>query len=246
MLMETIIFSCSAAGAVLGGCNDDCITTIDTQEVIICEQESSGTEQQGESTPSRPGATWQPPKPWILCEIYVSGGVEIPTFGTTWVQARQDSRECLDEKPYTPIPRPAKPATVAPKITDYQSVQEIFRASPSTPNAFATPSELYYDEPFSFRVQESIQSESGWLFDKPVTVRFVPKSARWNFGSNGFATTHIFGQKGEFSVRATVTFQVDYKPIDGGWQIGAGEIEVSSNSILISALQLPRETRLVN
>ncbi|HEY7796988.1 MAG TPA: hypothetical protein VIB61_04370 [Microbacteriaceae bacterium] len=244
MLVE-IIFSCSAAGAVLGGCSDDCSTTIGANEVVICEQQGSNTDSTIEESSSSSGSVWTPPPPWVLCEIYVSGGVEIPTFGTMWVKSRQGDRECLAEKEYVPIPTQGSSNASVERITDEETLQEVFKTSPSPPQAFASPSERYYDEEFSFRVENRIQTKSGWLFDEPVSVRFVPKSASWSFGGSGFETVHIFGEKGDFSSRATVEFQVDYRPIGGSWVINAGVIQAQSNSLLITALPLPRETRLV-
>lgn len=244
MLVE-IIFSCSAAGAVLGGCSDDCSTTIGSSEVVICEQQGSSNDSALEESSSSSGSVWTPPPPWVLCEIYVSGGVEIPTFGTMWVKSRQGQRECLAEKEYVPIPTPGSTNASVERITDNETLQEVFKTSPSAPQAFASPSERYYDEEFSFRVENQIQTKSGWLFDEPVSVRFVPKSASWSFGGSGFQTEHIFGEKGDFSARATVEFQVDYRPIAGSWVINAGVIQANSNSLLITALPLPRETRLV-
>lgn len=244
MLVE-IIFSCSAAGAVLGGCSDDCSTTIGANEVVICEQQGSNTDSTIEENSSSSGSVWTPPPPWVLCEIYVSGGVEIPTFGTMWVKSRQGERDCLAEKEYVPIPKQGSSKASIDRITDTQTLQQVFKTSPSAPQAFVNPSERYYDEEFSFRVENRTQTKSGWLFDEPVSVRFVPKSASWSFGGSGFEAIHIFGEKGDFSARATVSFQVDYKPIGGSWVINAGAIQARSNSLLITALPLPRETRLV-
>lgn len=244
-MLVDIVFTCSAAAAVLGGCSDNCESTVGKDEVVICEQIDSGTESESAKSTSDPGFVWKPPPPWILCEIYVSGGVEIPTFGTTWVKSRQGARDCLSEKEYVPIEVPGSSEKTVEKVSDRQTLQEIFRTSPSSPIAYVSPSERYYDEQFSFSVQRKTQIKSGELFGQPVSVRFVPKSARWSFGANGFTAQHIFGEKGDFSARAIVTFQVDYKPLGGGWVVDAGAIESWSNSLLVTALPLPRETRLV-
>lgn len=244
MLVE-IIFSCSAAGAVLGGCSDDCGTTIGSEEVVICEQQDEENEQSNEFTGSNPGSSWTPPPPWILCEIYVSGSIDIPTFGSIWVKVREGSRDCLDEKEYVPIPVAGGSSSTIEEITDTETLQEIFKTSPSSPRAHVSPSERYYDEEFNFSVDKKSQTKSGWLFDQPVSVRFIPKSASWSFGGSGFAASHVFGDKGDFRARATVRFQVDYKPTDGSWVKNAGSIQVKSNSVLVTALPLPRETRLV-
>jgi len=244
-LLVEIIFSCSAAGAVLGGCSDSCSTTIGSTEVVICEEASTESDAEENYENDTPGSVWTPPPPWVLCQIYVSGGVEIETFGTIWVKSRQGSRECLAEKEYIPIPKPPSSDSSVEKISDSQTLQEVFRTSPSRPMAYVNPTERYYDESFEFRVEQSAQTKSGWLFDQPVSVRFLPKSANWSFGKSGFRVGHIFGSSGDFSARATVEFQVDYKPIGSPWVINAGSISVNSNSLLITALPLPRETRLI-
>ena len=244
MLVE-LFFTCSAAGAVLGGCSDSCTTTIGQNEVILCEQIGVESETEGEQGGSSSGSGWTPPPPWILCEIYVSGGVEIETFGTIWVKSRQGTRECLREKEYVPIPKPPASSEPVQAISDVQTLQEIFRTSPSRPKAFASPAEGYFDEHFDFRVERKKQTKSGWLFDEPVSVRFLPKSATWSFGEHGFSASHVYGESGDFTAHATVKFQVDYKPIGGTWVINAGSISVKSNSLLVTALPLPRETRLI-
>lgn len=244
MLVE-IIFTCSAAQAVLGGCADDCETTVGVSEVVICEQQGTETESyEGESS-TTPGSTWTPPPPWVLCEVYVSGGVEVPTFGTVWVKSRQGERDCLSEKEYIPIPKPGSSSDSVERVRDSQTLQQIFKTSPDTPMAYVSPSERYYDERFSFWVDKNTQIKSGTLFDEPVSVRFIPKSASWSFGGSGFSVTHIFGEKGDFQARANVDFRVDYKPIGGSWVIDAGSIQIPSNSLLVTALPLPRETRLI-
>lgn len=244
MLVE-IIFTCSATQAVLGGCADACGTTIGANEVVICEQQGSTTENAENQGFTNPGSNWTPPPPWVLCEVYVSGGVEVPTFGTVWVKVRQGERECLQEKEYVPIPSAASPGQTVESVTDIETVQEIFKTSPTTPLAYVSPSERYYDEKFNFWVKRNTHTKSGWLFDEPVSVRFVPKSASWSFGGSGFSVEHIFGEKGDFQATASVNFQVDYKPIGGLWVIDAGSISVQSNSLTITALPLPRETRLI-
>jgi len=245
LLIETIIFSCSAAGAVLGGCNDQCETTIGSSEVIICESIGTGNTESDTTQSSTPGSTWTPPPPWILCQQYVSGGVEIPTFGKIWVKIREGSRPCLDQKPYVPLPEPPSSTSNTVEIINVESVQEIFRTSPSVPKAFVQPLERYFDEQFVFSVQKETQIKNGELFGEPVSVRFIPRSAIWSFGASGFQASHIFGEKGDFSAKATVKFQVDYKPLGESWVVDAGSISVSSNSLLVTALPLPRETRLV-
>lgn len=245
MLVEVFI-SCSVAGAVLGSCADECGTTIGSSEVTICEQQDFTNESDGVLVVDGPESNWTPPPPWILCEVYVSGGVEIPTFGSVWIKIRQGERACLDEKEYVPIPaKPVKSETVE-RITDTETLQEVFKTSPSSPRAYVTPAERYYDEQFVFSVEKTTQAKSGWLFDKPVSVRFVPLSASWSFGGSGFSATHTFGEKGDFSARATVTYRVDYKPIEGSWVVDAGSIRARSNSLLVTALSLPRESRLVD
>jgi hypothetical protein len=244
MLVE-IIFSCAATQAVLGGCADDCGTTVGASEVVICEQQRTDSGNNEVESSTTPGSTWTPPPPWVLCEVYVSGGVDIPTFGTVWVKSRQGERECLAEKEYVPIPKPGSSNDSVERITDSQTLQQIFKTSPGAPMAYVSPSERYYDEQFNFWVEKNTQIKSGTLFGEPVSVRFTPKSARWSFGRNGFSVNHLFGEKGDFQARATVNFQVDYKPIDGSWVIDAGSIQIPSNSLLVTALALPRETRLI-
>ena len=245
MLIETIILSCSAAGAVLGGCNDSCETIIGASEVVICEDRGGSNSESKQSETNNPGLPWTPPPPWIMCQQYVSGGVEIPTFGKIWVKVREGSRPCLDQKPYVPIPDPPSSTSKTVEVVNIESVQEIFRTSPSSPMAYVEPAERYYDEQFSFRVESTSQLKSGELFGEPVSVRFIPRSATWSFGKSGFNVSHIFGEKGDFSAKASVSFQVDYKPLGESWVVDAGSISVSSNSLLITALPLPRETRLV-
>jgi hypothetical protein len=244
-LLIEVFISCSVAGAVLGSCADECATTVGSSEVTICEQQDFTSEFGAESEQDHSDSNWTPPPPWILCEVYVSGGVEIPTFGTVWIKIREGERDCLDEKDYVPIPN--KPAISQPvdRITDTETLQEVFKTSPSSPRAYVNPSERYYDEDFNFSVEKETQTKSGSLFDQPVLVRFTPKSASWSFGGSGFRTSHTFGEKGEFVARATVTYRVDYKPTEGGWVIDAGSIRKSSNSLLVTALALPRESRLV-
>lgn len=244
MLVE-IIFTCSAAQAVLGGCADGCGTSIGANEVVICERQEKETGSVEDESSTRPGSSWTPPPPWVLCEVYVSGGIDIPTFGTVWVKTRQGARECLSEKEYVPIPKPGSSSDSVERITDSQTLQQIFKTSPATPMAYVSPSERYYDEQFSFWVENNTQIKSGTLFDEPVSVRFTPKSASWSFGGRGFSVNHLFGEKGDFQARATVNFQVDYKPVGGSWVIDAGSIQIPSNSLLITALPLPRETRLI-
>jgi len=245
VLIETIILSCSAAGAVLGGCNDSCETIIGASEVVICEDKGGNNSESKQSETNNPGLPWTPPPPWIMCKQYVSGGVEIPTFGKIWVKVREGSRPCLDQKPYVPIPDPPRSTSKTVEVVNIESVQEIFRTSPSSPMAYVEPAERYYDEQFSFRVESTSQLKSGELFGEPVSVRFIPRSATWSFGKSGFNVSHIFGEKGDFSAKASVSFQVDYKPLGESWVVDAGSISVSSNSLLITALPLPRETRLV-
>ncbi|MDR9443795.1 MAG: hypothetical protein RI530_02455 [Microbacteriaceae bacterium] len=244
MLVE-IIFTCSATQAVLGGCANDCGTTVGASEVAICEQQRTETGSNEGKSSTTPGSTWTPPPPWVLCEVYVSGGVEIPTFGTVWVKSRQGERECLSEKEYIPIPKPDSSSKSVEGINDSQTLQQIFKTSPTTPMAYVSPSERYYDEQFSFWVEKTTQIKSGTLFGEAVSVRFTPKSASWSFGGSGFSVAHIFGEKGDFQARAIVNFQVDYKPIGGSWVIDAGSIQIPSNSLLVTALALPRETRLI-
>jgi len=244
-LLAEIIMTCSAAGAVLGGCSDSCSTTIGSNEVVICEQLQTENDIEQTQQSSTPGSSWTPPPPWVLCEIYVSGGVEIQTFGTMWVKSRQGERDCLQEKEYVPIPKPPSTKTTVEKVKDIETLQEVFRTSPSKPRAYVNPTERYFDEVFDFSVERKTQTKSGWLFDEPVSVRFQPKSASWSFGQAGFNVSHIFGSSGDFSARATVEFQVDYKPIGGPWIVNAGSISVKSNSVLVTALPLPRETRLI-
>lgn len=244
MLVE-VIFTCAAASAVLGSCVDDCSTNVGLTEVVICERQGNQQESEKESGSSSPGSVWTPPPPWVLCEIYVSGGTEIQTFGTMWVKTRQGSRDCLQEKDYVPIKIAGSTKKTVERVTDSQTLQQVFKTSPSTPMAYVSPSERYYDEAFSFWVEKASQTKSGLLFEEPVVVRFVPISASWSFGSSGFTANHIFGEKGDFSARAKVRFQVDYKTIGGSWVINAGSIESPSNSLLVTALPLPRETRLI-
>lgn len=245
MLIEVFI-SCSAAGAVLGSCAEECETTVGSSEVTICEQQDFTNGNGGDSEHDESDYTWTPPPPWILCEVYVSGGVEIPTFGSVWIKIRQGERECLDEKEYVPIPDRPTVSEPVEGLTDTETLMEVFKTSPSSPRAYVTPSERYYDEQFSFSVEKTTQTKSGWLFDQPVSVRFVPRSASWSFGGSGFSTTHIFGEKGDFASSATVTYRVDYRPIEGSWVVDAGSIRARSNSLLVTALPLPRESRLVD
>lgn len=261
MLVELILLtsSCTAADAVLGNCLQSCETSVVVGggSVTICSDDwefiagNPGGSQPGGATGGSAGS-YQPPRPWVLCEVYASGDTVNESITTVWVKIREGSQDCLSIQPYIPPPPTGGSgggSSTNPIPDQISSIAEMFSASPNRPSASATPATLYADERVSFSVSAATHSKPGELLGESVTVRFSPISASWQFGdgnsATGFSSSHIYFEDGSYRAVASVVYSVDYKLANADWVYSVGNITANSNGVLVTALPLPRETRLV-
>lgn len=99
---------------------------------------------------------------------------------------------------------------------------------------------------FEVRAQESVASLE--LFGEPASIRFTPLSARWQIAGvavAGFSVAQLFDSPGDFQAFAQVTYRVDYQVPGEAWVLGAAEITVEANPLLVTVVEPPRRTLLV-
>ncbi len=98
------------------------------------------------------------------------------------------------------------------------------------------------------------ETQSGVLLGLPVTIRFSPESWEWDFGDGAqrtaqtggaswaalrvpefseTATSHVFRERGEFTVNLTVRFTAEYQFAGRPWRTIAGTLPVAASPLTI-------------
>lgn len=235
MLIEMLIWaSCNAAGAALGGCDQDCPTQ-GAGSYTICQVEKT------ESNTKKPVATAPKPKPKRLCSYYVNGTIDIPTVSviSAWVEV--GSRLCIGDE--VPKPQTAKPKTLVEEITD------AFTAYATKPFAFLSPGgEVEVGESVNFGVDLGGGSHTGELFGRSAEIRFWPTDVRWHFSDgqslSGRNVSAQFAEPQQLRASATVYYRIDYRYPGSSWVIGASSANLDSNQLVLSVIDPPRRTLL--
>lgn len=86
------------------------------------------------------------------------------------------------------------------------------------------------------------------IFDEPASIRFVAAAAIWQIDSEtffGFRVSRGFSNAGNYHAQANVTYRVDYQLPGEQWVLGAGEINMKSNPVVVRVIEPPRRTLLV-
>lgn len=262
MLVEMLLLasSCSVSEAVMGNCLKSCDSSvvIGSDSVTLCRElelitgggaatgsSSSATANKKTGPSDSAAAADQTPRYPLRC---VSGAAAKSAPAGAKKIPRTDV-VCYREIPEPELVAPKPVKKSKPKEVFSDSVAEIFSTSPDLPAAFAQPEVLYADELVTLTVVASVHTKPGILLGEPVSVRFSPVSATWDFGdgqsASGFSAGHIYNLADVYQARAKVRYSVDYKFATDSWVSSVGYIDATSNGVFITALPLPRETRLV-
>lgn len=266
MLVELVLFvaSCSVTDAVMGNCLKSCDNSVavGSDSVTLCREKEliSGGSSPGSSSASGSGPGRKADSASGEAEISEVIYPVICVSGAAAQSAPMGARKIPKTGVvcYRDIPE-AGPAAVTEQTKQTESkssnsfqsevVAEIFSTTPNRPQAFADPEILFADELVRLTALASVHIKPGILLGDPVSVRFVPISATWDLGDGekkvGFSTNHIYGRVDIFQARATVRYSVDYRFPGDDWVVSAGFIDADSNGVFVTALPLPRETRLV-
>lgn len=144
---------------------------------------------------------------------------------------------------------PKKPAPASFEIEAVENVEDQASALAPVPVAVWSPGgSLVVGATAFFEVITSEQLANLELFGEPASIRFVPISASWLVAGSelsGFRISRSFDAPGEYQAQAVVSYRVDYQLPGEAWVIGAAEISMSSNTLLISVVDPPRRTLLV-
>jgi hypothetical protein len=99
-----------------------------------------------------------------------------------------------------------------------------------------------------FEVLAPEQIASVEIFDEPASIRFVATSATWQIDSEtffGFRVSRGFSNAGNYQALAQVSYRVDYQLPGEQWVLGAGEITMESNPVVVRVIEPLRRTLLV-
>jgi hypothetical protein len=234
VLVELVILfsSCSATGASLGICKNECPTSQGASYTICAEKELPGS-----ATSNKPAA----PRPLRLCSYYVNGTIDVPTASiiTAWVEV--GSRPCIgDPPPADPKPRVR---TVAEEVSDQ------FTAYATAPFAYLSPTgEVEIGEPVSFGVNVGGGTHGGKLFGSPAEIRFLATAVTWFFSdgqvANGRYVSVSFANPQQVTARANVTYRIDYRYPSSDWVLGAASASLDSNQLNLKVIDPPRRSLL--
>lgn len=267
MLIELVLLasSCSVSEAVMGNCLKSCENSvvIGSDAVTLCRQlelvsksSSTGSSSAPGSAPNKKPESSASGEAEIKKEIYPIICVSGSAAKTAPVGARKIPktdvvcyRDVPDAEPSKELKQAKPNSNKSSNSLQSEVVAEIFSTTPNRPEAFADPEILYADEPVRFSAVAGVHTKPGMLLGEPVSVKFVPISATWDLGDGrekvGFSVEHVYGRADIFQARATVRYSVDYRFAAGEWVVSVGSIDANSNGVFVTALPLPRETRLV-
>lgn len=232
MLISVFLASCDLTAAALGVCG--CATEVGDQIGFQLCAEQKVTQQVGSGVATQ--------TPMRYCEYYVNGSIDQETIGRirSWVAV--GSRYCIgDEIPESqPIRR---------TVTD--DIKDVFSAYSGRPQATWIPGgELEVEVIATFLARATELSVSGELLGNPATIRFVPAAIRWEFsdGESGGGESYerSFSEVGSYTARAVIEYRIDYRYSGSSWVVGASSGELSSNSLAIEVIKIPRRTLLVD
>ncbi|QPZ37797.1 PKD domain-containing protein [Paramicrobacterium chengjingii] len=106
--------------------------------------------------------------------------------------------------------------------------------------------------PANFYADADVNTDSGELFDFPITVRFTPTSYSWSWGDGSSSTTdsggsswkdlgvkeftatatsHTFTEKGTYTVSLTVNYSVEIKTSGTGWLPVQGTLTKAASGV---------------
>lgn len=233
MLVELAIWlsSCSATGAALGVCTNECPTAQGSSYTICAERE------QKTSSTSKVKA----PNPKRLCSYYVNGTIDVPTATviTAWVDV--GSRACIGDPPpveYVPVVRTAA-----------EQVREIFTAHAISPFAYLSPSgQVEITEPVNFGLHVGGGTHAGALFGSAAEIRFVAVSVNWRFSdgqrANGRFVSVSFNDPQLITAVASVNYRIDYRYLGESWVTGAASASLESNTLSLEVIDPPRRSLL--
>lgn len=234
MLVELAILlsSCSASGASLGVCKNECPTSQGASYTICAEKET---------IKSPPASSTPAPKPMRLCSYYVNGTIDIPTVSviTAWIEV--GSRLCIGDPPPAEVKPRAK--TITEELTDQ------FTAYATPPFAFLSPSaEVEIGEIVSFGVNVGGGTHGGLLFGSAAEIRFVATGVSWFFSDgqalSGRFVSASFGNPQQITARASVSYRIDYRYPASSWVLGAANASLDSNQLSLRVIDPPRRSLL--
>ncbi|MBX3311629.1 MAG: hypothetical protein KF916_01845 [Microbacteriaceae bacterium] len=146
-------------------------------------------------------------------------------------------------------PETKSPATQQKKIT----LSDIAHFKPNVPVQQADPFPIAFDStPVNFWSDAKPHTVRGRLLEVTAEVRFTPETYHWNFGDGNTlksntageprsagdytlstATSHVFNQIGNFTIRHSVTYSAQYRISGENWLSIEGGIEVEGNPLNI-------------
>ncbi|TFD61016.1 hypothetical protein E3T39_07910 [Cryobacterium suzukii] len=175
---------------------------------------------------------------WVLCQAGLSDMVQRhPQFVPTIAAPAADCAGC-------------SPETVV-RVSDLQNFPAFAAPSGMEPNGWAIVGLAA-----NFWAGASAQVSEGLLLGAPAQVMFTPIGYRWNYGDGSSATStdsgaswaalglaefsetgssHVYTEKGSYSVVLTVDYRADYSFGDQGWRPVEGIVSVPSTPFSVVA-----------